>query len=124
MNAPNIAPFPTLSEYDETEHPTWIQRRLLDLGIYTMPVIQPKQPGFYVNFTTIAALAVIIGFIAGGFWWTWQQGKIAGYETGKQEAINQQLADRLAKAEADAAAAQKLQTYQAGIADVHGGKQK
>ncbi len=104
-------PIPTLSIYDKLENPTWIQRRLLDLGIIKMPNALPKPPGFYVNFTTIAALTVIIGFIAGGFWWTWQQGKLAGYEAGKQETVNQQLQQQLDSIQTDAKKAKDLAIY-------------
>lgn len=97
---------PMVASDTEEVRASWWQQWLLDLNIFAMPHSQTKPPGFYVNFTTIAALTVIIGFIAGGFWWTWQRGQESGIAIGEQRAINQQLQKQISDA-AEAAAKAK-----------------
>lgn len=102
---PNVRYFPPteiteMPPADEPQAPSWIKRRLTDLGVYSMANTQP--PAITLNYSTVLFYMTVLGFIAGGFVWTWQQGKVAGYEAGKQEVINQQLIDRLTRAEAEA----------------------
>ena len=49
---------------------TWLGRRLADTGIIEMPSTKP--PGFYINWTTITSLVVVVSAIVGLWYFTWQ----------------------------------------------------
>ncbi len=68
------------------ENTTWLQRRLLDLGVYE-PMTAPKTapPEIRINFTTVLFYIAVLSFIASGFYWTWQRGVESGIEKGASE---------------------------------------
>lgn len=94
-------------------------RFLHNLGAIEMAnTSSTKPPGFYLNYSTVLFYITVLGFIAGGFYWTWQRGDESGYKRRDQEAVIEKLKaeqaaelkklnDRLAGAEAQANNAQK-----------------
>jgi hypothetical protein len=104
--------------------PSWIKRRLHELGVLAMPATNPQPPGFFVNWTTITSLIVVVSAIVGLWYFTWQAAQEAGYQRGRDEAEKQQLIKQIEEAKRDAAEAKKLQTYSAGVADTHNESKK
>lgn len=96
---PRFSEMPT---EDIEPKPSWFRQRLMDIGVLMAPHTEAKPPGFFVNWTSLSAIVVIVGAIAGLWWFTWQQGQALGYERGKAEAEKQQILDRLTLAEAEA----------------------
>lgn len=109
--------FPGLEAIGKENQPervpfTWAQKRLLDLGVYVMPENSPQPPpGFYVNFSTVTFLILVIGTIAGLWLYTWRTADQGGYERGRQEAVIQQLKEQATAAEKKAEAADTKATY-------------
>ena len=102
----NVSSFPSLAVLaDDAEERrkvySWLDRRLFELGIYAMPN-ENRPPGFYVNWTTITSLIVVVSAIVGLWYFTWKSADEAGFQRGKAEAEKQQILDRLNKAEEDA----------------------
>ena len=106
------------TQHEEPEL-SWLQRRMADTGVI-MALTQPKlPPGFYVNWTTVTSLIVVVTAIAGLWYFTWQSARESGFAAGKIEAERQQLADRLTKAEEELRRTKDLKVLQAGQAAGH-----
>lgn len=76
---------------DDVPKDSWLRRRLFDLHLIAMPNSQPQPPGFYVNWTSLSAIVVIVGAIAGLWYFTWNTAQSQGYEKGKAEAEKIQM---------------------------------
>lgn len=102
----NVSTFPALVSIAE-EHTerrkaySWIDRRLLELGIKAM-ADKPTPPGLYVNFSTASFFILVLGTMAGLWWFTWQTANQAGYDRGVNETEKRILLERVEKAEEDA----------------------
>lgn len=100
---PRTIQFPGLANIaKEPKQPvefSWAQRRLLELGVLLMPDSPTKPPGFYINFSTITFIILVVGSIAGLWWFTWQKAEMTGYERGRQEVEMKQMNERILKAE-------------------------
>lgn len=70
---------------------TWFQRRLADTGVI-MALTNPKlPPGFFVNWTSVTSIIVVVGAIASLWWFTWSTAEQRGIEKGRLEAEKQQM---------------------------------
>lgn len=54
----------------ESPDVSWPKKRLLEIGVLHMSNTQPQQPGFYINWTTLSAIAGILALIGGLFLFT------------------------------------------------------
>ena len=82
--------FANIESDPSTRQPTWLERRLSELGAIEMAP-STKPPGFYVNWTTVTSLIVVVSAIAGLWWFTWQTAEQRGIEKGRIEAEKQQM---------------------------------
>lgn len=101
----NLPAYKSVGVADETstkEKRSWFFRRAVDLGVIEMSDSQPRQPGFYVNATTVIGFIIIAATIAGLFFYAMHIASESGYEKGKTEAERKALEIRLSKAEEDA----------------------
>lgn len=112
----NVKIFPSLIEMDvQGPKPlSWIKTRLYELGVIDMETQPTRPPGFFFNYSTALFYLAIIAAVCGGFWWTWQQASLAGYERGKQDIRLQMMEQRLTEAESTAKKAALLEASKAG----------
>lgn len=113
---PKVFDFSTRGQAEEMsrdEEVSWLTRRLYELGVLDMAP-STKPPGFYVNWTTVTSLIVVVSAIVGLWYFTWQTAQQAGFEKGKQEAERQQLSERLNKTEEELRRTKDLKLVQAG----------
>lgn len=87
---------------------SWFHQRLLAMGILSMSNAQPQQPGFYVNWTSLSAIVVIVGSIAGLWYFTWNTAQNQGYEKGKAEAEKIQMQHQIDEAKTAAGKAKDI----------------
>lgn len=99
--------------------PTWMERRLIELGVIEMASAPTKPPGFYVNWSTVTGIIAILGVIGALFVYVWN----TAHQQGIKDAEIRHLQMEIKKAQDDAAEAKKLQTYSAGVADTHDKKE-
>lgn len=98
LAATNIRDFKGLAIVEDdpsTRIPTFIERRLHELGVYDMAPSTNKPSGFYVNWTTVTGLIIVISAIAGLWYFTWQTANEAGYQRGKVESEKLRLEKEL-----------------------------
>lgn len=74
---------------------SWLYRRLYDLGVLDMAPSTQKPPGFFVNWTTVTSLVVVVSAIVGLWFFTWQTAEQRGIEKGKAEAEKERLEKEL-----------------------------
>lgn len=121
----NVNYFPERQSTDDpaVRELNFLGRRLHEAGVIEMAP-STKPPGFFVNWTTVTSLVVVVSAIVGLWYFTWQAAEQAGYHRGKDEIEKQQLLKQIDDAKRDAAEAKKLQTYAAGVADTHSKEKK
>ena len=91
----NVNYFPGLSsEKQEENELSYLGRRLFEAGVIDMAT-STKPPGFYVNWTTVTSLIIVVSAIAGLWWFTYQTANETGYQRGLQEAEKRQLQKQL-----------------------------
>lgn len=69
---------------DDPSKPSWLTRRLYDLGVLEMVTPSTKPPGFFLNYSTAAFYILVIATIAGGFWFTYDRIATANFEKGQE----------------------------------------
>ena len=84
------------AEMSREEEVSWLTRRLYDLGVLDMAPSTQKPPGFFVNWTTVTSLVVVVSAIVGLWYFTWQTAELRGIEKGKAEAERKALEDKMA----------------------------
>ena len=110
-------PFPTKNGQEKLEiiRPSWIQRRLYDLGVLNMENAPTQPPpGFFVNWTTITSIVVLVSAIAGLWFFTYTTASESGYQRGKDETERRVMSERLTKAEEEVRRTKDLRLVSAG----------
>lgn len=97
------------NEESTEEKRSWFFNRLVDGGVITMADSQPKPPGFYVNWTTVSGVLLILSAIVGCFTYTYNATWNAAYQKGQDDAEKKIILERLQKAEDDVKKATQLQ---------------
>jgi hypothetical protein len=96
-----VLSFPALHGYamgqsdPAIRQPSWIKARLYELGALAMSEEPTRPPGFFVNWTTVTSLIIIVSAIAGLWFFTWQTAEQRGFEKGKAESEKQRLEKEL-----------------------------
>ena len=97
---------------DSTEEKrSWFFNRLVDGGVIEEMAANPKPPGFYVNWTTVSGIILILSAIVGCFTYTYNATWNAAYQKGIDDAEKKVILERLEKTEQDAKKAKDLQLY-------------
>jgi hypothetical protein len=111
----NVLPMRGVPDDPTVRPPTWMERRAIELGVIEMAAAPTKPPGFYVNFTTISFLIVVLSAIGGLWWFTWQTAYQRGERDAQIQAEREQsarerkaLEERIVKAEEDARKAKEF----------------
>lgn len=115
-----VLEYPTLANPKEQPEPlkvSWTKRRLLELGVIGMPDSPTQSPGFYVNFSTVSFLILVLGTIAGLWLFTYNVAHEQGVQKARQEMQVEQLKKEAEDARRKADEALKLQTYNARQTD-------
>lgn len=108
---------------DIEERVSWFRQRLIDLGVIEMAT-STKPPGFYVNFSTVTVIVLVVSAIGGLWWFTWQTAYQQGFQKAQYDAQIEQLQKESADAKKKAEDALKLQTYNARQTDNKDGHTK
>jgi hypothetical protein len=106
----NVNYFPGMEADGELNY---LGRRLSEAGIIEMAP-STKPPGFFVNWTTVTSLVVVVSAIVGLWYFTWQAADNAGFERGRQASEQKQLLERLQKTEEELRRTKDLKLVQAG----------
>jgi len=107
----NISLFPSRGvAKDADEHKSsYIRKWLTDIGFIAMSNTQPKTPGFYINWSTISGVILILSTIIGGWLYTYNATWNAAYQKGLDDAEKKIILERLTNAEKDGKQAKDLQ---------------
>lgn len=103
-----------MSDDPSVRPPSWFARRFYDLGVLDMAPSTNRPSGFYVNWTTITSIVLIVSAIVGLWYFTWQSAQQIGFEKGKAEAERMQLLERLGKTEDELRRTKDLRLVQSG----------
>jgi hypothetical protein len=68
----------------------WYKRFLYDLGVLVMADSKPAPPEFRVTYATVSVILAIVTSMAALWWFTAQAYDKAGFERGRNEAIQEQ----------------------------------
>lgn len=69
-------------------------RIFYNLGVIDMAP-STKPPGFFVNWTTVTSIIVVVSAIVGLWYFTWQSAQQIGFDKGKAEAEKMRLEKEL-----------------------------
>jgi hypothetical protein len=112
---------PSVTGDQPAESPSWLKRRLYDLGVLAMANEPARPPGFFVNVTTLSIWIAIVASVLGGFWFMHQRIENDGYQRGILEEQKKQqdgklldLQRQIDKTAEDARRAAMLGASQAG----------
>lgn len=103
---------------------SWFGRRLAELGVINDMTTSTKPPGFYINYSTVTVIVLLLSSIAGLWWFTWNTAYQSGYQKAEYQAQIEQLQKEAADAKKKAEDALKLQTYNARQTDNKDGHTK
>lgn len=81
----NVNFFPGYASVAEETELNFLGRRLYEAGVIEMAP-STKPPGFFINWTTVTSLVVVISAIVGLWYFTWQTAEQRGIEKGRIEA--------------------------------------
>lgn len=105
------------------EQLSWFGERLNEAGVIR-DMAQTKPPGFYVNWTTVSGIILILSSIIGGWIFTYNMTYNAAYQKGIDDAEKKVILERLEKTEKDAKQAKDLQLYNQSAAEENKKKEK
>lgn len=88
----NVRHMPMASS--EPHELSFLGRIFYNLGVTDMAP-STKPPGFFVNWTTVTGIIVVLTTIAGLWWFTYQTAQQAGYQQGRADAEKLRLEKEL-----------------------------